>query len=132
MEVHVTPLKIKGQLKQKWMRAMGNAVGTLEVRDKRDTVNKRGTLVAELANHRPKRAEGERWLLFDVKLVWAKGSMFLLAGNERHVEWSGVTTDYSQTWLVSIPAPGSTVSTSPGAVVIPDDLPIEEPAGSSV
>ncbi len=73
MEVHVTPLKSKGQTKQKWLRAMGNAVGTLRIRDKRDTVNLRSTRVAELFNHRPVRAEGEKWILFDVQLVWAKG-----------------------------------------------------------
>lgn len=75
MEVHVTPLKSKGQTKQKWLRAMGNAVGTLRIRDKRDTVNLRSTRVAELFNHRPVRAEGEKWILFDVQLVWAKGAV---------------------------------------------------------
>lgn len=132
MEVHVTPLKSKGQTKQKWLRAMGNAVGTLRIRDKRDTVNLRSTRVAELFNHRPVRAEGEKWILFDVQLVWAKGGQFLLSGYERHVQWNGDTTDYAQSWLVSVPAPGTSVAIVPDTVEAPKQTPIEDPAADSL
>lgn len=131
MEVHVTPLKSKGQTKQKWMRAMGNAVGTLRVGDKRDTVNLRSTRVAELVNHRPVRAEGEKWILFDVQLVWAKGGQFLLSGYERHVEWNGDTTDYAQIWLVTVQPPGTSVAIAPETVETPNETPIEDTADGS-
>ncbi|WKZ88431.1 hypothetical protein N5B55_24505 (plasmid) [Ralstonia pickettii] len=104
MKVHVTPLKIKGVFKQKWMRAMGNARGVLYVGDRRDTINQRSTIVAELREtDDPAKKE---WMLFDARLVWAKESMFLLAGYERRIESIDTITDYAQTWLVRIPTRG--------------------------
>lgn len=101
MKVHVTPLKLKGVMKQKWMRAMGNARGILCLSDKRDTINHRTTRVAELLQ--PEDLNGRQWLLFDAQLVWAKESMLLLSGYERCIEGIDTTTDYAQTWLVRYP-----------------------------
>lgn len=106
MKVHVTPLKIKGVKKQKWMRAMGNARGILYLSDKRDTVNQRTTRVAELAQ--VEDLSGGQWQLFDVQLVWAKDSMLLLAGCERRIEGIDTVADYSQTWLVRFPTASDT------------------------
>ena len=103
MKVHVTPLKIKGVLKQKWARAMGNARGILHVCDKRDTINHRTTRVAELAQGED--ISGSQWLLFDAQLVWAKDTMFLLSGYERRIEGVDTATDYAQSWLVRVPGP---------------------------
>ena len=105
MKVHVTPLKIKGVMKQKWMRAMGNARGILCLSDKRDSINLRATRVAAL--EQVEDAEGKQWLLFDAQLVWARDSMLLLAGYERRVEGIDTLTDYAQTWLVRFPTPGT-------------------------
>ncbi|MET2521764.1 hypothetical protein [Ralstonia pseudosolanacearum] len=111
MKVLVKPLKIKGVQKQKWMRAMGNAHGTLVIRDRKDTVNDRVTRVAELIDSDdPQR---RTWMLFDVELTSMNGSRLELAGMERHVEWNGVTTDYAQTWLVFFPTPGEQVEPVP-------------------
>ncbi len=103
MKVHVTPLKIRGVLKQKWARAMGNARGILHVCDKRDTINHRTTRVAELAQ--VEDLSGSQWLLFDAQLVWAKDTMFLLSGYERRIEGIDTATDYAQSWLVRLPGP---------------------------
>lgn len=103
MKVHVTPLKIKGVMKQRWMRAMGNARGVLYLSDKRDTINHRTTRVAELDE--ADDPSGKRWLLFDAQLVWAKESMLLLSGYERRIEGIDTATDYAQTWLVRYPGP---------------------------
>jgi len=84
MKVHVTPLLSKGILKQKWMCAMGNARGILYVNPKHDNRLRRTTRVAELKETDDGR--GWPWLLFDVQLVWAKGSQFLLSGYERRIE----------------------------------------------
>lgn len=126
MKVHVTPLKLKGVMKQKWMRAMGNAHGTLCLSDKRDTINQRTTRVAEL--QQVEDAEGKDWLLFDAQLVWAKDSMLLLSGYERRKEGIDTLTDYAQTWLIRFPnradLAGPAVTTA--AATAPTEQQIEE------
>lgn len=126
MKVHVTPLKNKGVMKQKWMRAMGNARGILYLSDKRDTINHRATRVAELVQ--VEDAEGKQWQLFDAQLVWAKDSMFLLSGYERQFEGIDTPTDYAQTWLVRYPSRGDLDSpaSATGQAVAPTDEQIEE------
>lgn len=126
MKVHVTPLKIKGVMKKRWMRAMGNARGILYLSDKRDTINHRTTRVAELVQSED--VEGKQWLLFDAQLVWAKESMLLLSGYERRIEGIDTATDYAQTWLVRYPWPSdydSTVGAQADAVA-PTEKQIEE------
>ena len=103
MKVHVTPLKLKGVMKQRWMRAMGNARGILCLSDKRDTINHRTTRVAELVQ--VEDLSGSQWLLFDAQLVWAKDTMFLLSGYERRIDGIETATDYAQSWLVRVPGP---------------------------
>lgn len=126
MKVHVTPLKFKGVMKQKWMRAMGNAQGILCLSDKRDTINQRTTRVAEL--QQVEDAEGKEWLLFDAQLVWAKESILLLSGYERRKEGIDTWTDFAQTWLIRFPGradlSGSTVATT--AATAPTEQQIEE------
>lgn len=126
MKVHVTPLKIKGVMKKRWMRAMGNARGILYLSDKRDTINHRTTRVAELVQSED--VEGKQWLLFDAQLVWAKESMLLLSGYERRIEGIDTATDYAQTWLVRYPWPSDFDPTA-GAqadAVAPTEKQIEE------
>lgn len=126
MKVHVTPLKLKGVMKQKWMRAMGNAHGILCLSDKRDTINQRTTRVAEL--RQVEDAEGKEWLLFDAQLVWARESILLLSGYERRKEGIETLTDYAQTWLVRFPGRGDldgpAVATT--RAMAPTDQQIEE------
>lgn len=125
MKAHVTPLKIKGVFKQKWARAMGNARGVLYVGDRRDAINQRSTVVAELRETDDTR--GQEWLLFDARLVWAKGSQWLLAGYERQVEWNQVATDYAQTWLIRFPTPGELgIAAAIDEVTAPTEEQIEE------
>lgn len=126
MKVHVTPLKIKGVMKKRWMRAMGNARGILYLSDKRDTINHRTTRVAELVQSED--AEGRQWLLFDAQLVWAKGSMLLLSGYERRIEGIDTATDYAQTWLVRYPYPSDFGAPAQAAAeaVAPTEQQIEE------
>ncbi|WKZ86317.1 hypothetical protein N5B55_05025 [Ralstonia pickettii] len=112
MKVHVTPLKIKGVMKQKWMRAMGNARGIFSLTDKRDNINQRTTRVAELSQ--VEDAEGKQWVLFDAQLVWARDSMMLLSGYERRVEGIDTLADYAQTWVVRFPTPGEMGLPAPG------------------
>ncbi|MGC5887714.1 hypothetical protein [Ralstonia pseudosolanacearum] len=100
MKVKITPLRCKGVQRQKWMRAMGNVRGDLFIGDRRDTINHRMTRAAELRN--TDDPQHRSWILFDVQLLWWKDSHLLLGGSERQVEWSGATTDYAQTWLVSL------------------------------
>ena len=121
MKVHVTPLKIKGVMKQRWMRAMGNARGILCLSDKRDTINHRTTRVAELVQ--VEDLSGNQWLLFDAQLVWAKDTMFLLSGYERRIDGIETATDYAQSWLVRVPGPSEY-----GAAVMESDAsaPTEE------
>ncbi|PLC44542.1 hypothetical protein C0Q88_07635 [Ralstonia pickettii] len=102
MKVHVTPLKLGGIMKQKWMRAMGGTRGVLRLNTKRDTIDRLSTRVAELIQTEDKR----EWMLFDAELVWANGSQLLLKGYERRVSGIDTITDYAQTWLVRFPAPG--------------------------
>lgn len=125
MKVHVTPLKIKGVFKQKWARAMGNARGVLYVGDRRDTVNQRSTIVAEL--RQTDDTCSKEWLLFDARLVWAKESQWLLAGYERQVEWNEVVTDYAQTWLIRFPTPGELgIAASNDEMAAPTEQQIDE------
>ncbi len=125
MKVHVTPLKSKGVFKQKWARAMGNARGVLYVGDRRDTINQRSTIVAELRETDDTR--GQEWLLFEARLVWAKGSQWLLTGYERQVEWNQVAVDYAQTWLIRFPTPGALgIAAAIDKVAAPTEEQIEE------
>ncbi len=79
---------------------MGKVRGDLVIGDRRDAINHRMTRTAELLD--TDDPEKRSWILFDVQLLWWKNSPLLLGGNERHVDWSGTTTDYAQTWLVSL------------------------------
>ncbi len=106
MKVKVTPLRCKGVQRQRWMRAMGKVRGDLVIGDRRDTINNRMTRTAELRY--TDDPEQRPWILFDVQLLWWKGTQLLLVGSERQVEWSGATTDYAQTWLVSLSADDDT------------------------
>lgn len=126
MKVHVTPLKLKGVMKQQWMRAMGNARGILCLSDKRDTVNHRTTRVAML--DQVEDAEGKQWLLFDAQLVWARDSILLLSGYERRKEGIDTLTDYAQTWLVRFPGRSDLVGPSMAKTeaAAPTDQEIEE------
>lgn len=126
MKVHVTPLKLKGAMKQKWMRAMGNAHGILCLSDKRDTINLRTTRVAEL--QQVEDAEGKEWLLFDAQLVWAKESILLLSGYERRKEGIDTLTDYAQTWLIRFPDRGDLtgLAVATTAATAPTEQQIEE------
>lgn len=126
MKVHVTPLKLKGVMKQKWMRAMGNARGILYLSDKRDTINHRTTRVAELDEVEDQN--GKKWLLFDAQLVWAKESMLLLSGYERRIEGIDTATDYAQTWLVRYPGPSDYANPTPAdsEAIAPTEQQIEE------
>lgn len=126
MKVHVTPLFIKGVQKQKWMRAMGNARGTLYLSDRHDNLNRRNSRVAELKDtDDPQRRQ---WLMFDVQLVWAKGSTFLLSGYERRIEGIDTATNYMQAWIVSFPVPGELLGITSQAMeaVAPTEQQIEE------
>jgi hypothetical protein len=126
MKVHVTPLLSKGILKQKWMCAMGNARGILYVNSKHDNLLRRTTRVAELKETDDGR--GWPWLLFDVQLVWAKGSQFLLSGYERRIEGIDTAVNTLQIWFVSVPAPGDLpgVAQTEVAAAEPTDEQIEE------
>jgi hypothetical protein len=126
MKVHVTPLFSKGVLKQRWMRAMGNARGVLSVSSKHDHLTHRTTRVAEL--HQVEDLSGGQWLLFDAQLVWAKESLFLLSGYERRIEGIDTATNYLQTWLVRFPTPGELgiPTTAESEATAPTDQQIEE------
>lgn len=126
MKVHVTPLFIKGVQKQKWMRAMGNARGTLYLGDRHDNLTRRSSRVVELKDtDDPNRGQ---WLMFDVQLVWAKGSTLLLSGYERRIEGIDTATNYLQTWIVSFPAPGEVpgINLTTTEAVAPSEQQIEE------
>lgn len=64
-------------------------------------------------------------------IVWAKGSQFVLSGIERHVEWNGVTTDYLQSWVVRIPAPGDPQPSPPRPSMAMATQPAEEKPSAS-
>ncbi|WP_148046442.1 hypothetical protein [Ralstonia pseudosolanacearum] len=127
MKVHVTPLFSKGILKQKWMCAMGNARGVLFLNSKHDNLTRRTTRVAELQQVEDGRG-GRKWELFDVQLVWAKDSLFLLSGYERRIEGIDTAVNFLQAWLVRFPTPGEMgIPASPASeAVAPTDAQIEE------